>query len=401
MSKQNSNQPTRLNKIAAYSALSCSFIGLHTGMSAQVVYTDINPDETLNLDGEFYLLDLNDDGISDYRFSLTDTIYPAFFVLASNSSSTFDGIVKRIAVYAYNGSVAGSEGSSGTLIPYALNEGIEINGTLQFQSNEVTETQYLGLYLGVVDYPVAGSIYQFTQMGNWLGMDEKYMGLKLIDDGNIYYGWARLSVNATNDAITLHDFAFEATPNTQIIAGDGISCGTSPEIVGAIPASPTSEKLKWTVETGIDYYQIYYRKVGTVTWSKKKANMNQKTISGLTCATAYEWKVRSNCAGTFSAVSPLATFTTAACRMDDMTETTEIALYPNPASDFIYVDFNSESTDEILLTVTDMSGRVIEDISYTNDEDMLILDTESLAPGLYIVSINQGGVVTAANFVKQ
>jgi len=87
--------------------------------------------------------------------------------------------------------------------------------------------------------------------------------------------------------------------------------------------------------------------------------------------------------------------------MDDMTETTEIALYPNPASDFIYVDFNSESTDEILLTVTDMSGRVIEDISYTNDEDMLILDTESLAPGLYIISINQGGVVTAANFVKQ
>ena len=402
MSKQKQLHPSRLNKIASYSALSCSFIGLHTGLSAQATYTDINPDEVLNLDGEFYLLDLNDDGTSDYKFSLTDTIYPGFFYLAADPSSTFSGIVKRIAVYAYNGSIAGSESSSGTLVPYALNEGIEINGALQFQSNDVTEAQYLGLYLGVVDYPEIGSIYPFTQKGNWVGIDEKFLGLKLIDDGNTYFGWVRLSVNATGDALTLHDYAFESTPNAPIIAGDGVSCATPPDVVGVVPAGPTSEKLKWTVETGIDYYQIYYRQVGTPTWSKKKSVTNQKTITGLTCATTYEWKVRSNCAGTFSAFSATSTFTTAACRMDDMEDVTpEITLYPNPAADFMYIDITTEISNDMEVFVTDMSGRTISGLSFTNDEDMLVLDVAALPAGLYMLSVRQGDVTTTANFVKQ
>ena len=162
------------------------------------------------------------------------------------------------------------------------------------------------------------------------------------------------------------------------------------------------EKLKWTAESGIDYYQVYYRPVGAPGWLKKKSTSNQKNITGLTCATDYQWKVRSNCAGTFSAFSATSTFTTAACRMDDMEDVTpEITLYPNPAADFMYIDITTEISNDMEVFVTDMSGRTISGLSFTNDEDMLVLDVAALPAGLYMLSVRQGDVTTTANFVKQ
>lgn len=371
--------PRKGGKLAAYSAMAGAFMATAANADAQIVYTDIT--DFTGVSGDLVSIDMDADSTGDFLlFANSNT--------AGNWSWVY--AIGNLSSYGYGGPSNMIAGYTGAILPYgsALDAGDLIGPALGFISNGTNVGWLASMYSSVTYAPFANA-------------GDKYLGVKFISGGTLHYGWMRLNCTVGPVTYTIKDFAYEATANTAIIAGDGIPCATPPATVAAIPSGPTAEKLKWTVESGIDYYQIYYRQVGTVTWSKKKANTNQKTISGLTCATAYEWKVRSNCAGTFSAFSPLATFTTAACRMDDMTETTEIALYPNPASDFIYVDFNSESTDEILLTVTDMSGRVIEDISYTNDEDMLILDTESLAPGLYILSINQGGVVTAANFVKQ
>ena len=88
--------------------------------------------------------------------------------------------------------------------------------------------------------------------------------------------------------------------------------------------------------------------------------------------------------------------------MDDMEDVTpEITLYPNPAADFMYIDITTEISNEMEVFVTDMSGRTISGLSFTNDEDMLVLDVAALPAGLYMLSVRQGDVTTTANFVKQ
>ena len=400
--KHKSTPDIGIKNITTYSAIAGIFISFHNITNAQIVYTNIDPDEILNADGDSYLLDLNNDGTVDFNLDFVNFELPGIFYIATEPSQTWDGLVKQVIVSDNNNFVAGSYGEYDTFLPYALEPGVEVGPALQFLNNATSDMQFLGLYVGIIDYPHVGSTYPFINRGNWNGENEKFLGLELHSGGDIFYGWVRLSVQPDYIGFTVHDYAYQATPNTPIITGEGETCATSPDIIGVIPAGPTSEKLKWTVETGIDYYQIYYRQVGTPTWSKKKSVTNQKTITGLTCATTYEWKVRSNCAGTFSAFSATSTFTTAACRMDDMEDVTpEITLYPNPAADFMYIDITTEISNDMEVFVTDMSGRTISGLSFTNDEDMLVLDVAALPAGLYMLSVRQGDVTTTANFVKQ
>jgi hypothetical protein len=372
--------PKNGGKLAAYSAMAGAFMATAATADAQIVYTDII--DFTGATGDLAAIDMDADSTGDFLFFAN-----------SNTGGNWSWVyaIGNLSAYGYGGPSNQFAGYLGALLPYgsALDSGDLIGPALGFISNATNVGWLASMYSSITYAPFANA-------------GDKFLGVKFLSGGNLHYGWIRLNCTVAPVTYTLKDYAYEATPNTPIIAGDGVPCATPPDIVSATSLGPTGEKLKWTAESGIDYYQVYYRPVGAPGWLKKKSTSNQKNITGLTCATDYQWKVRSNCGGVFSAFSATSTFTTAACRTDDMAEVSaEITLYPNPTSDFMYIDFNSDSDAEILLSVTDMAGRVISNIGYTNDEDMLILNTESLAPGMYIVSIQQGGEVTAANFIKQ
>lgn len=61
-----------------------------------------------------------------------------------------------------------------------------------------------------------------TSVGDWgvNNLTEGYVGLELYDQsGNTNFGWAQLIYNKTAETITLVDYAYETTPNTNIVAG--------------------------------------------------------------------------------------------------------------------------------------------------------------------------------------
>ena len=360
--------PKKGGKIAAYSARAGAFMA--TAANADTGAT-----------GDLLSIDMDADSTSDFLlFANSNTAGNWSWVYAiGNLGSGYGGPSNMIAGY------------SGAILPYgsALDAGDLVGPALSFVSNSNNVGWLASMYSSVTYAPFANT-------------GDKYLGVKFLSGGTLHYGWMRLSCTVAPVTYTIRDYAYEATANTPIIAGDGIPCATPPDIVSATSLGPTGEKLKWTAESGIDYYQVYYRPVGAPGWLKKKSTSNQKNITGLTCATDYQWKVRSNCAGTFSAFSATSTFTTAACRMDDMEDVTpEITLYPNPAADFMYIDITTEISNDMEVFVTDMSGRTISGLSFTNDEDMLVLDVAALPAGLYMLSVRQGDVTTTANFVKQ
>lgn len=372
--------PKKGSKIAAYSAMAGAFMATAATADAQIIYTDIT--DFTGASGDLVSIDMDADSTGDFLlFANSNT--------AGNWSWVY--AIGNLSAYGYGGPSNMIAGYSGAILPYgsALNAGDLIGPALDFISNATNVGWLASMYSSVTYAPFANT-------------GDKYLGVKFISAGTLHYGWMRLNCTVAPVTYTIKDYAYQATANTPIIAGDGVPCATPPDIVSATSLGPTSEKLKWTAESGIDYYQVYYRPVGAPNWLKKKSNANQKNITGLTCATNYQWKVRSNCAGVFSAFSATSTFTTAACRMDDMAEgAPEITLYPNPAANFMYIDVAMELTDDVEVIVTDMSGRTISGLGFTNDEGMLVLDVATLPAGLYMLSVRQGDVTSTENFVKQ
>lgn len=206
-------------KLAGYSSLAGAFVLASTGVNGQMVYTDVDPDETYSGDGEFYELDINNDGDVDYMFAIADFTYPGFFYSIADPTVTWAGLIRNVRIYSYNGSVGGESGSYGTLLPYALNNGADINEDMQWNTSSAYGNQIMAFYLGVVDYPAAGSTYAFVTAGNWPGKNDKYIPLKLNDGGDSFYGWARLDVDDNCNEFTIKDYAINSVADAGTEAG--------------------------------------------------------------------------------------------------------------------------------------------------------------------------------------
>jgi hypothetical protein len=149
---------------------------------SQIVYTDI-PDATPNAT---YSLDLNNDSTID------------FIIYYGGSADTIGVMCNPQNNNAYSGNFV-----NGVHLPWALPASSSICETLTtwYDSNN------------------PGTLALGTSIGNWAGVTDKYLALKLILGTNAFYGWARIDILATSSSFTIKDYAYESTPYTCIQAG--------------------------------------------------------------------------------------------------------------------------------------------------------------------------------------
>jgi hypothetical protein len=88
-----------------------------------------------------------------------------------------------------------------------------------------------------------------------------------------------------------------------------------------------------------------------------------------------------------------------------VTSSKEVYLYPNPAFEFIQVEFNVNSSQEVLFAIYDISGRMVEKIQSVycrKGKNMVQLNIASLATGNYILKGNtaQGELVFSNKFSR-
>ena len=178
-------------KLAQYGALAAA-IGTMAEADGQVMYTDITDFQGDSMSS--FDLDLNGDSTIDF---------------------TINGSSIQLLVDASSNALAGSVGSLSYLYPFALDNGTLVDGNQSWQSGGGQILRYKP--------SAAGSSCLYSS--NWCGDQvDKFLGLRFMVNGNTHYGWARLDVTVTNsmDNWVVKDFAYEATPDTGIIAGDGI-----------------------------------------------------------------------------------------------------------------------------------------------------------------------------------
>jgi transforming growth factor-beta-induced protein len=83
---------------------------------------------------------------------------------------------------------------------------------------------------------------------------------------------------------------------------------------------------------------------------------------------------------------------------DIVTETVDVSIYPNPASDFINVKYELESASEIRLEMYDMTGQQVriqdEGFSYEGTYNVEV-PVNDLKSGMYLLIINTGNIQVA------
>jgi hypothetical protein len=159
-----------MKKILLTSVQVCIFIYFSTG---QILYTDVNPDVVLNqltLGSTSYMLDMNNDGITDYEITnsysvVGDTTYSKSYVIADSSN--------EVAVDAMN-------------LPLALTADTLIDNSLVYKSTE----------LGVLKEITSVFGANFSFYGNWLEGNDRYLGVRFKDHGVKKYGWVLMEMDA-------------------------------------------------------------------------------------------------------------------------------------------------------------------------------------------------------------
>lgn len=116
---------------------------------------------------------------------------------------------------------------------------------------------------------------------------------------------------------------------------------------------------------------------------------NKLNVKSLSPNKEYVWKVRTICAdGLVSDFSPEQNFTTLPLREGELSATAVVTIYPNPASDVVYIQ--SDNAEIKSVTFFDMSGQLV--LSTTADVSEGI-NTSSLTAGMYLIRIETNNEV--------
>lgn len=86
--------------------------------------------------------------------------------------------------------------------------------------------------------------------------------------------------------------------------------------------------------------------------------------------------------------------------VEALVENSLINIYPNPASEFIQIDFQDSMSGTINLEIYDYEGKLIQKKSYINSYDKT-LDITHLPKGLYFISIHPEGINHISKFIKK
>ncbi|MFI5173202.1 MAG: T9SS type A sorting domain-containing protein [Chitinophagales bacterium] len=389
-------------KLAAYSSAAITSL-MYLPAQGQIVYHDIDPDIAMDPDDTC----IPDPPGYDYSpggdFSCGET-FTEFFDI------NFDGVVDfRMKVNHDYWSYWPSQyhTNRGSLLPYSLNR---VGGLPDVVLGEVyryvmgdligagAEWNSAAHTVGYWNYENPGADH-----GEFAGTNYSFAAIRIKDGFGQHFGWIRLSVDPMVDVVTIHDFAYNATPGTSILAGESGDC-YPPSITGVSNITPASAKLKWAPVMGATKYQLYYRESGVAGWTKLTltAATIQKTITGLTCDTDYEWKMRTKCGAVLSDFSAIYSFTTGSCKIgNDNDNSDEILIYPNPSSENIIIDLSElqNGDDPIQIDIFDLTGRKIG--AYLTRDDQFRINISEYVQGNYILKITSAYFTTTGQFIVQ
>jgi hypothetical protein len=195
------------------------------------------------------------------------------------------------------------------------------------------------------------------------------------------------------------------------------NCASSP-LSAQAPANPRSlnlptsgrYQLKWGPVLGAVGYQVNGGPIPALGAVSPQLGQFNTTFlvpyAQLVPGATYRWGVRAGCGPSGPPLTPLSVFDTFAsptARLAEMTEAINevrsLDLYPNPATDLVVLEYNSNLDGDAIVRVFDVTGRVVmtERATVYAGPNVIRYDLD-LTPGLYIMEMEQGDEKISAKF---
>lgn len=370
-------------RLKHYGLSAVGFLIAGNTAEAQIMYTDLDPDVVRELGAlPFgYVLNIDDAGPIDFYFGIGAGSIGWFADEMIFAAPWFADENNGIAGLVYN-----YDGWFPVGMASQLASGDEIGYGLDFVGfNDIASSSYYGqMVLGVSP--------EFTGQENLWPDDNAshYIGLRFTHDGAIHFGWARLSAVPGYTGFTIYEYAWNTAPGEPILAGEtGLVTCEAPLALASGAISSASAKVKWSAVPDAATYEIQFRAIGAPTWNTAPVDAPKlfRKLSGLDCATNYEWKVRAICMdGSASAFSDVLTFSTLSCRQELQSLPTQDPLIYSIGKD-IYIDFDELNTPATI-QIIDLSGSVLIDRSSSDAHTVI---HTALPTGIYLTRIASNG----------
>ena len=356
-----------LKKLSAFIVTAMLF---SASANAQIVYTDVNPDTTFNSPSGSYLLDVNNDGITD------NWIRTRNFIARCSSRGT--GTYSLVNVSTYNNSGISncgvvSNASGDQIIP--LNFSDLISSAQPFTNYSLDLRRIL-----------SGSTCN-SASGNWPNLSEKYLGLKFTFGVNTYYGWVRMQIDVTSSSAscTIKDYAYNSIPNQPIRAGE-TSCAIPTVTIaksGSLSFCAGDSVILTANGTGYQYQ-----------WKRNGVNINGANLKTYVAKSAdtYKCKVTNSCGSIISSAKKV----TVTCRpsnkvvAEQVESPYELKIAPNPISSSTTVSFSINHAEKVSIKVVDINGRLITTLAnhlFKEGVHSIVWKAENVRSGIYLLQI--------------
>ena len=171
--------------------------------------------------------------------------------------------------------------------------------------------------------------------------------------------------------------------------------------------STTGATLNWT-STGAAGYSYRVRIAGNPWAGSNGVTTNTKVLTGLTANTTYEYQVISNCGGgIFSTWSNIASFVTGASLKaitgEILSDNNQVSVYPNPTKDKLNIEFIAAVSEDAMVKVMDMTGRVVKVIraSVEAGNNTIEVSLSEFSAGMYTIQLFENNSLTHVGKVQK
>jgi hypothetical protein len=213
------------NKLSGYAlaagATAAGMLGMIHPAEAEVVFTPTN--ETFPPDF-FDIIDLNHDGVTDFKFDLYSIQYRNFFVSLVAFPRQPNAMMQSAGGYV---AVLSKGATIGPHQVFAHGSKFRFAGSVGFDGTTSTFTS-----LARRKHHEKGlNAHSSRHFGPWWGVQDKYMGVAFVIGPEIHYGWIRMTITPEFDrfAPTVSGYAYESVADREIHAGQ-ISGGSDDSV---------------------------------------------------------------------------------------------------------------------------------------------------------------------------
>jgi len=202
-----------LNYAIAAGAAGVGILAMAHPCEARILYTAAHTPVTT---GTF--LDLNHDGVNDFTFSVTRTSHTDARLIVATTGFHIGSDLSVLPAVSANQVWGVAPGFVSGFYASALKNGVSIQSSTKFTPGK---KRMLGVSSAANFSPLCFGPWQTNPC---VGVNNRYLGFKFTVNGQIHYGWARLSTKVDSFTRTLiiaviTGYAYETIPGKPIISG--------------------------------------------------------------------------------------------------------------------------------------------------------------------------------------